>query len=87
MDTQYAHFQGNPLYQATKRHLNSKKKTDKKYRKFAYCVHVKISVRLNLFVFGSCFRTLAVILFQIIFLNGGGEWGVGGINPQQDVRL
>ena len=26
-----------------------------------------ISVRLNLFVFGSCFRTLAVILFQIIY--------------------
>ena len=27
----------------------------------------KISVRLNLFVFGSCFRTHAVILFQIYF--------------------
>ena len=26
---------------------------------------IKISVRLNLFVFGSCFRTLEVILFQI----------------------
>ena len=30
------------------------------------CVCVKINKRsLNLFVFGSCFRTLAVILFQI----------------------
>ena len=26
------------------------------------------AVRLNLFVFRSCFRTLAVILFQIFFL-------------------
>ena len=25
---------------------------------------IKISVRLNLFMFGSCFRTLEVILFQ-----------------------
>ena len=32
------------------------------------CVRVKISVRLNLFVFGSCFRLLAVILFQIFAL-------------------
>ena len=24
MDTQYAHFQGNPLYQATKWHLNNR---------------------------------------------------------------
>ena len=23
-DTQYAHFQGNPLYQATKRHINKR---------------------------------------------------------------
>ena len=36
------------------------------------CVRVKISVRLNLLVFGSCFRTLAVILFQISFLNDQG---------------
>ena len=35
----------------------------------AYCVSVSklITVHLNLFVFGSCFRTLAVILFQIWF--------------------
>ena len=32
--------------------------------KFAYCVSV-LSVRLNLYVFGSCFRMLAVILFQM----------------------
>ena len=39
---------------------------------------VKIDVRLNLFVFGSCFRTLAVILFQIyLFMAGGG--GGGGL--------
>ena len=35
------------------------------------CVRVKINVRLKLFVFGSCFRTLAVIRFQFVcfFLN------------------
>ena len=39
---------------------------------------VKIDVRLNLFVFGSCFRTLAVILFQIyLFIYGGGGGGGG----------
>ena len=33
------------------------------------CVRVRINrVRLNLFVLGSCFRTLAVILFQIFVL-------------------
>ena len=36
------------------------------------CVRVKISVRLNFLVFGSFFRTLAVILFQISFLNDQG---------------
>jgi len=34
-------------------------------RKCAYCVSVLNKRSLNLFVFGSCFRTLAVILFQI----------------------
>ena len=38
-------------------------------RKIAYCVSVskEISVRLNLFVFGSCFRTLAVFFFFLSF--------------------
>ena len=39
---------------------------------------VKIDVRLNLFVFGSCFRTLAVILFIYLFMGGGGGGGTGG---------
>jgi len=35
-------------------------------RKYAYCVRVKINKpSFEPFVFGSCFRTLAVILFQI----------------------
>ena len=35
MDTQYAHFQGNPLCQATKWHLNNKQmvKNDEKWEK------------------------------------------------------
>ena len=38
-------------------------------RKFAYCVRVRISKHCsNIFAFRSCFRTLAVILFQIFFL-------------------
>ena len=32
-DTQYANFRGNPLHQATKRHLNNRSKTMKDERK------------------------------------------------------
>ena len=57
-DTQYANFQGNPLCQALTKGIS---------RKICIlCVHVKIkNVCWNLFVYGSCFRMLAVILFQI----------------------
>ena len=44
-DTQHANVRGNPLYQATKRHLNS-------------LINGQKSVRLNLFVFGYRFQLL-----------------------------
>ena len=42
-DTQYTHFRGNPLYQATKRHLNNRQtvKNDEKLMKKTYLVLVE----------------------------------------------
>ena len=39
-DTQYAHFRGNPVYQATKQHLNNRKtmKNEKKNVQLCACV-------------------------------------------------
>ena len=45
-DTQYAHFLGNPLYEATKRHLdtdNGQKRWKKNERKRLYLIYIYIT--------------------------------------------
>ena len=49
-DTQYAHFRGNPLYQATKRHLNNKPLKQQAPNKLQKLNQTKISLFLSVFI-------------------------------------
>ena len=62
---------GHTICKTSGKSASSSHKTTLKLLDFSENLHIYISVLLNLSVFGSCFRTLAVILFQIFCFEVG----------------
>ena len=70
-DTQYANFRGNPLYQATKRHLNNRwtLKNDEKEKKKTYLVLVEFLQLL--WCLEDCWHSVSLIVCSMSF---SGTW-------------